>query len=153
MIGAIQNFFDTRIKNPVGDADPELGYQLATAALLFEVARADNQVQSTEEAAVAAAINKAFALPPAETESLLALARTEAEEATSLYEFTRLINDHFSAPQKSHVVELLWRVALADGDLDKYEEHLIRKVADLLYVPNRQLIQTKLRVLQEADPN
>ena len=57
----------------------------------------------------------------------------------------RLINRHFSQEEKNHIVELLWEVAYADGELDKYEEHLVRKLADLIYVPHRSFIRAKHR--------
>lgn len=132
-----------------GDAssqEAEPAYQLATAALLVEMARADYDVKQEERLSVTAAIQKAFGLSATETDELVRLAELEAEHATSLYEFTSLINTHFSAEQKRRVVELLWRVAFADGHLDKYEEHLVRKVADLIYVPHRTFIQAKHHV-------
>lgn len=149
MIELIRKFFETRIAPMTGDAssqEAEPAYQLATAALLVEMARADYDVKQEERLSVTAAIQKAFGLSATETDELVRLAELEAEHATSLYEFTSLINTHFSAEQKRRVVELLWRVAFADGHLDKYEEHLVRKVADLIYVPHRTFIQAKHHV-------
>lgn len=149
MLERIQRFFETRIAPMMGDPNSEQAepaYQLATAALLVEMARADYDVKEEERRSVTTAIEKAFRLAPEETNELVRLAELEAENATSLYEFTSLINAHFSAEQKQRVVELLWHVAFADGHLDKYEEHLVRKVADLIYVPHRAFIQTKHKV-------
>jgi uncharacterized tellurite resistance protein B-like protein len=66
------------------------------------------------------------------------------DEATSLYEFTRIINDHYSAQQKVQLIGAMWAVAFADGNLDKYEEALIRQVAELTYVPHQDYIRCKL---------
>ena len=146
MFASIKRFFDanltaaTQAGNP---ADQERAYQLATAALLIEMTRADHDVKSVELNAVTEAVQRAFELDAAQTEELLALAEEEADTATSLYEFTRLINRHFDAKQKEHIVELLWHVALADGEIDKYEDHLVRKVADLIYVPHLAFIRAK----------
>ena len=146
MFTSIKRFFDanvtaaTQAGNPV---DQERAYQLATAALLIEMTRADHDVKSVERIAVTQAVQRAFELDASETEELLALAEKEADTATSLYEFTRLINQHFDAKQKEHIVELLWHVALADGEVDKYEDHLVRKVADLIYVPHLAFIRAK----------
>lgn len=146
MFASIKRFFDanltaaTQARNPV---DRERAYQLATAALLIEMTRADHDVKSVERNAVTQAVQRAFDLDGSQTEELLALAEQEADTATSLYEFTRLINRHFDAKQKEHIVELLWRVALADGEIDKYEDHLVRKVADLIYVPHLSFIRAK----------
>jgi len=153
MLRAIQQFFETRISDAdpeTGQARSEHGYQLATAALLFEVIRADHEIKGVERRTLSDAVRRAFDLDAQETEELVRLAELEAEQSTSLYEFTRLINDHFSADEKRHVVELLWQVALADEDVDKYEEYLIRKVADLIHVPHSAFIQAKRRALGET---
>ena len=149
MLETIQRFFDTRIAPAVADrveATAEHGYQLATAALLVEMSKADAEVKEEERTAITSAVQRAFRLSSAQTDELMRLAEEEAEKATSLYEFTRLINEHFSPQQKAHVVELLWQVAFADGDVDKYEEHLVRKIANLIYVPHRAFIQAKHKV-------
>ena len=78
-------------------------------------------------------------------------ARRETDKATSLYPFTGLINQHFSPEQKAQVVEALWRVAYADGTLDKYEEHLVRKVAELIHVSHSTFIRTKLKAKQRLE--
>ena len=72
------------------------------------------------------------------------------DEAISLYEFTRVINDHYSAEQKLRLIDAMWSVAYADNDLDKYEEHLIRQVAELTYVPHSDYIQSKLSARETA---
>lgn len=148
MLDAIRQFFDTRISAAKGETESggsEHGYQLATAALLFEISRADYDIKGAERDAVSAAVRRAFGLTPEETAELVRLAELEAEQSTSLYEFTRLINEHFSKAEKQHVVELLWHIAYADRHLDKYEEHLIRKIADLIHVPHRAFIRAKQR--------
>ncbi len=146
MFDSIKRFFDANVAAAAGASSPaeqEHAYQLATAALLIEMTRADHDVKGVERDAVAHAVQRAFELDSSETEELLALAEEEADQATSLYEFTRLINRHFDPEQKQHFVELLWHVALVDGEIDKYEEHLVRKVADLIHVPHRSYIRAK----------
>lgn len=146
MFASIKRFFDANLTTASETGDPaeqEHAYRLAAAALLIEMTRADHDVKGVERKAVAEAVRRAFELEPAETDELLALAEKEADEATSLYEFTRLINRHFDPKQKEHMIELLWHVALADGEIDKYEDHLVRKVADLIYVPHLSFIRAK----------
>ena len=146
MLKAIQRFFETHIApagEGAGSPSAEHGFRLATAALLIEMTRADHDVKEAEREAVANAVQGAFQLSAEETSELVRLAELEAEGSTSLYQFTRLINEHFSPEQKRHVVELLWQVAYADGMLDKHEEQLVRKIADLIYVPHRDFMQTK----------
>ena len=142
-LGAIRD--DT---NPAEQA--ERGYKFATAMLLLEMTRADFDVKDTERHAVTEAVRKGFGLSAEETQSLVELAESEIDHATSLHEFTRLINEQLPIEKKRHVVELLWKVAYADGELDKYEDHFVRKIADLLHVRHRDLIQAKHRVQAEV---
>lgn len=155
MLRAIQQFFDKQVSAATDGRDRERaehGYRLATAALLFEVSRADYDIKGAERDTVTAAVQRAFGLGAEETAELVRLAELEAEQSTSLHEFTTLINDHFSRAEKQHVVELLWQVAYADGDIDKYEEHLIRKIADLIHLPHRAFIQAKHHAQQASKP-
>jgi len=146
MLASIKRYFETNVaaaSKSRSAAEQERAYQLATAALLIEMTRADHDVKSIEREAVTHAVQKAFELDPSQTEELVMLAEEEADGATSLYEFTRLINLHFEPQQKVHIVELLWDVALADGEIDKYEDHLVRKVADLIHVPHLSFVRAK----------
>ncbi len=119
---------------------------LAAAALMIEMTRADYVVGSEEQQVLKQILGDALELGETEITELLELAGQRADRATSLYEFTRLINDHYSAEEKLTLIECMWRVAYADGDLDKYEERLIRQVSDLIHVPHRAFISAKLAV-------
>lgn len=149
MIRRITEFFSSHIAL---SADAELQHratplQLATAALLIEVSRADFTVAESERSTLVELLKLQFKLPADQLQTLIDLAQQEAEQATSLYQFTRLINDNYSPQQKSQLILNLWQVALADADLDKYEDHLIRKVADLIHVPHSEFIRTKLAAI------
>ncbi|HHJ14129.1 MAG TPA: TerB family tellurite resistance protein [Gammaproteobacteria bacterium] len=146
MLSAIKEFFGARIDPPGPGGHDEHQLQLATAALLFEMLRADHHTDEREFQAIEHCLREVFSLSPAETGELAGLARRASEESISLHPFTRLINERFSAPDKVRVVEMLWRVAFADGRLDRYEEALVRKLADLLYVPHRDFIRARHRV-------
>lgn len=154
MIRAFRQLFESTVTSAARAAEVEErehGYHVATAALLVEVMRADYEVQPEERDAVLRALGAAFKdLSPDETRDLLARAEERADGATSLYEFTQHINRHLDHEQKAHVVELLWRVAYADGDLDKYEEHLVRRIADLIHVPHSVFIRMKHKAQGEA---
>ena len=97
-----------------------------------------------EEASLRTLLCETLDLSPEEVDRLLRQAGEQLDEATSLYDFTRVINDHYSAAQKLELVSSMWRVAYADGRLDKYEEYLIRQVAELIYVPHSDYIRVKL---------
>ena len=127
--------------------------QLATATLLVEIARADFEIHPREQDAIRRLLRGACGLDPARAAELVARAEREAEEVVSLYEFTRRLNLELSREEKTEIVEMLWRVAFADGQIDKYEEHLVRKVADLLYVPHRNFIRAKLKTIGEPSPS
>jgi uncharacterized tellurite resistance protein B-like protein len=147
VLKAIRDFYDRHVAGSLDDTDDEgreHAYRLATAALLMEISRADHDIKQVEREAVVGAVQRVFGLDAAETRMLVDLAEEEANEATSLYEFTRLINANFDAGQKQHVVEMLWQVAFADGHADKYEVHLVRRIADLIHVPHRGFIRAKL---------
>jgi uncharacterized tellurite resistance protein B-like protein len=151
MLQAIQEFFRTRIA-PDGAVEPDQhGLRLATAALLFEMLRADAEEHPDERWVLEKVLRERFDLSEAETRELAALADREAADAVSLYQFTGLINQYFTPRQKLQVVEMLWQVAFADGRLDRYEEALVRKIADLIYVPHRDFIRLKHRVMDASE--
>ncbi len=148
MLKAIREFFDRCIRPaaiPAAEADLQHRLQVAAAALLIEMMRMDARIEDVEREAVIRAIRDHFDLTREETESLLALAEQEAQRATDYYQFTSLINREFTPAQKERMIELMWQVAYADGEIDKYEDHLVRKIADLLYVPHSAFIAAKLR--------
>lgn len=148
MLDAVKKFFDQRFDaagHGHDEQDVSHALQLATAALLVEMQRADTRAEESETAAIRAVLSRHFELDEDETGNLLRLAEDRADTSVSLHEFTRLIHAHFTPAQKVTVVELLWRVAYADGYIDADEEHLVRKVADLLYVPQAAYIRAKER--------
>ena len=146
MIKAIKQFFDQHIAQEAATpATVEHRLRIATAAVLLETMRADFDVTSKEVEAVTDAVQSVFELPREETDTLIRLAEQEVRQATDYFQFTSLINKALTANEKKTVVELMWRVAYADGQLDKYEDHLIRKIAGLLHVSHRDFIAAKHR--------
>ncbi|RKZ94823.1 MAG: TerB family tellurite resistance protein [Gammaproteobacteria bacterium] len=146
MLKAIKMFFEQNISIELAVDNQEHHLKLATAALLLEMMHQDEQVLETEQQAVRQALKENFALSDEESTELCHLAQQELKNATDYYQFTKLIAEHFSQQQKIKVIELLWQVAYADNHLDAYEEHMVRRIADLIYVPHQDFIQTKLRV-------
>ncbi len=153
MLDSIKRFFEERVAAEAAQPSPEArehGLRLAAAALLFEIVRADAEIKEEERTVVRAAIQGTFGLDQEEAEELMRLAEEEARDATSLYEFTHLIDKAFSPEQKKRVVELLWLVAFADGEKHAHEEHLVRKIAGLLHVPHPDFISAKIRARAES---
>lgn len=118
--------------------------QLAGIALLVEVAMADGALADSERQTLISAIARSHRLTEAEVGQLLERATQHQDQATSVYEFTRVINDEFSAQEKYELVQAMWAVAYADGNLDKYEEHTIRKLAELIHVSHSDFIRAKM---------
>lgn len=153
MIKRIQQFFNDQIKTRA-DADAQssqTALQLATAALLIEVTHADFKVDRAERQAVARAVRGFFNLSEQETAELIDLAEEEAAQSVSLFQFTEMVDKQFSAEQKIQIVEMMWRVAFADRHKDSHEEHLVRKVADLLHVPHSAFVRTRHMVESETN--
>jgi uncharacterized tellurite resistance protein B-like protein len=149
MLNNVRRFFDQKIRSVAGGHQtelPERALQLATASLLVEVSRADFHIDASEREAIVDAVQQMFGLSSQETREIVEMAESEIEDATSLYEFTRLVNDNFDYAQKLKIVEMLWRVSYADLDKDKYEEHLIRKISDLIYVTHSDFVRMRHRV-------
>lgn len=151
MLASIKKFFDSHLQSAATQAEESTDHRLkvATVALLLETARADFNVHDDELAAVASHAQQYFTLNNGETSELLALAEEEASNATCYHEFTSLINNSYSQTEKAAIIEMMWRVAYADKELEKYEEALVRKIADLLHVPHSVFISAKLKVKQE----
>jgi uncharacterized tellurite resistance protein B-like protein len=144
MIESIRRFFDSEVSPRAQARDERRRLEIATAALLVEVMRLDGAADA-ERDAVMRGIRSKFGMSAAEADELVALAEAEARDAVGFYQFTSLVNAHFSAPQKERIVELMWQVAYADEALSAHELHVIRKVADLLYVSHGAYIAAKLR--------
>ncbi|MCX2982074.1 TerB family tellurite resistance protein [Halieaceae bacterium IMCC14734] len=144
MIKSLKSLF----QKPEQSAGPELQHSLhlAAAALLIEMTRADFEIAKAEQDALVKVLCNTLELEHAEVLELIELGSVAADRATSLYEFTRLINDHYSPDQKRELVRSMWQVAYADNDLDKYEERLIRQVSDLIHVSHAAFIKLKLEV-------
>ncbi|CAA0121171.1 Uncharacterised protein [BD1-7 clade bacterium] len=142
MIKAIQQFFEQSLTSTSPHSEDELN--LATAALLVEVMVADDHGGELERAQLIKLLENEFDVAAGHVEELLAHAEASVKESNDLYQFTRQINDNFQYPEKTHLIEALWRIAYADGRLDKYEEYTIRKISELLYVHHNDFIKAKI---------
>lgn len=149
MIEKIRQFFNSNLSitgvNSAGDSAPRDDHtlRLTTAALLIEVSQADFDLDAAEKASIVDTLRNTFNLSTMELDSLVTMAEEEVEQSTSLYQFTRLVNDFYDYEQKLTLISSMWQVAFADNNLDRYEEHLIRKVAELTYVTHKDFIRLK----------
>ena len=150
MLKTLKDLFDGLLSGAPGAgtetaADQDHRLRLATAVLLVEVMRADASWGDAERQAVQAALVEKFALQPDEADRLAELAESTARQATDLFGFTSQLNDRFSLEQKVRMVELMWRVAYADGHLADHERHTLWRVADLLHVPQGAYVLARQR--------
>lgn len=150
MLTKLQKFFDRYLgDNSKKEAPLEHRLQLASAALMVEMIHVDEQITIEEEKKLQQLLRQRFELEDSEIEALIDLAHNEKHEATDYHAFTSLLNKHFTQQQKIKLVEDLWQLAYADNQLDKYEEHLLRRLAELLHVPHQDFIRTKHKILQQ----
>ncbi len=118
----------------------------ACAALLIETALADKVFNTEEIDSMKKTLREVYGIDEKDLDELISESEKKVSESTSLYEYTRLINDLCDYQDKLKLIQNLWAIAFADKHLDKYEEYLIRKISDLLYVSHSDFIQQKLNV-------
>jgi uncharacterized tellurite resistance protein B-like protein len=131
-------------------ADIEHALRVATAVLLVEVARADFIIVPSEKLRLRELLEQQFHLSTQELDALLEEAEADADRMVSIQHVTRLLNEHYDHAMKRQVVEMMWQLVYADGEKDHYEEHLIRQVADLLYVSHSEFIQARHKAEAES---
>ena len=121
----------------------EEAIRMATAVLMIDVARADHVFDETEFESVLGLIESHFNIGPESAVEIFNDANEEAEDLTSLHDFTQLLHSNLDEAEKSRIVALLWRIAYADGRLDKYEDSLVLKISDLLHVSRGRVMRLK----------
>lgn len=147
MIGSLRALLREMAARPGPPPDPDQ-VPLAMAALLVEAARADHHVKEAELEEIGALLAVRLDLEPARAAELVHRARGKVEQSVSLYEFTRPLHESLSYSQKEELVRMLWHVVMADRRLDKYEEYLVSKVSELLYVARGDVIRLRHEALQ-----
>lgn len=147
MINALKKFFD-ETGGTAARVIPERerhSLQVAVASLLHEATRVDLKDAPEEHAAAARALASLFDVSAADSTTLLEEGRERARRLTSYYAPVSVIKRDFDLSQRVLLIEHLWRIAYSDGRLDQYEDHFVRKIAHLLYVPNTQCILARNR--------
>ncbi len=140
------NFFKKIFQTEDSD-DPKIDDKTsikACIALLLETSMADEVLDESELKALKNTLLTDFLIEEDEIDELINFAKENVEDSTSLYEFTRDINDNFDSDERIKLIESMWKIAYADGNIDKYEEHIIRKVSNLIYVAHSDFIKAKL---------
>ena len=145
MLKQLRDIFNKTLINPDRDdaQSRDHALRLATATLLIEVVRADYEEDVKEIEATVRQLRTHFDLTEDETLLLVKEAEEKADHSVSLQDFTRVLHEQLTEAEKHSVIEMLWRVALADDRLDKHEDYVVRKVAGLLYVTHSDLIRIR----------
>jgi uncharacterized tellurite resistance protein B-like protein len=120
---------------------------LAIASLLVELARSDFSESETELDAIRHVLGRRFGVNEETVDDLISRAMHRADRAVSLHEFTHRLNTELPHADKLAIIEMLWEVSHADGRIDKHEEHLVRRVAGLLHISDRDRIRLKLKTV------
>ena len=116
----------------------------ACSALLIEVAYADKIFDESEIISLKESLKETYDIDDIIIDELISDAKKTVDESTSLYEYTRVVNDEFEYSDKLELLSRIWKLAFADGNLDKYEDHLIRKISDLIHISHSDFIKIKL---------
>ena len=135
-----KNLFRTK-ESEVDSKDNSI--QKSICSLMIEVAYADNQLDESELKAMAHSLNE-LDIEEEEIQEIVDATLAKSKESISFYEHTRILNDQLDYDQKKEVLNSVWAIAFADGEMDKHEEHLIRRIADLLYLNHKDFINAKL---------
>ena len=152
MFRTLRDLYDSLLAPPAGADLPSVEHalRLATAVMLVEVMRADGSFHPGEREAVQAGLRDRFDLSADEAARLAELADATARESTDLFSFTARIDERFEMAQKVRMIELMWRVAYADGHLSEHERHVMWRIADLLHVPQGAYVHARMRAQKES---
>ena len=143
LIDQVVGVIATPDRTESGGKDREAALRLATAVLMIDVARADHQFDESEFDRILELVRAHFKLEPEDAAKLVVAANERSDEAVSAYEFTQLLHEHLDEEEKARIVHLLWQIAYADGQLDKYEDAFVLKISDLLYVSRGRVMRLK----------
>ena len=143
------------IKKIMGNKESEDGEKaekrdinLATCAILLELANADGKFNKQEKDDIIKIFKTKYNLSESEANELLKSSEAELEKSVDLWRFTNLINQNYSLEEKLKVIEIIWEVAYSDGKLEKHEDYLVHKLATLLRLNHKQLIDAKLKIIK-----
>ena len=128
----------------------ENGSIKACIALMLETSMADDLLDESEIKTLKATLINDFKLEGTEIDELIEISKKNVDDSTSLYDFTRDINDNFESEERIKLIESMWKIAYADGNIDKFEEHIIRKVSNLIYVSHSDFIKAKISAKEKT---
>lgn len=145
MLSKLTDFLSTIIPSFGSENRPEYTLQQATAVLLVEVMRSDAESTDEEQATILRILKEWFHLGDAEVAQLTELGHRAAKAANDFHQFTSLINRELELSEKVRLIEYMWQVAYADRKISAHENHIMRKLADLLHIPHGDNVAAKMR--------
>jgi uncharacterized tellurite resistance protein B-like protein len=148
MIERLLNFL-TGMEAPAAEPKPD-ELELAVAALLIEAARMDDDFDAAERATIERLLSERFDLAPEAVRALVEAAEQKVQATAQYFPFTREITKRLSTEQRVGIIEMLWEVAYADGVLDPHEDMLLRQIAGLIHVPDRDRGLARKRALEKS---
>ncbi|MDX8407724.1 MAG: TerB family tellurite resistance protein [Mariprofundaceae bacterium] len=143
MLKSLKRLWNDAVSHPEAGARAH-SLELCVAALMVEIMRVDGRIEAAERQQILEQLQQAFELTDQASENLLQQASLVTDKALDMHQFTSRIVKGFSTDERLDILQQLWRVAMADGRVDPYEEQLLRRVADLLGIHHRQFIEAKL---------
>ncbi len=146
MIDLVKNFFG-KTKEKENNTPHDI--RIATCALLLEMAEIDGDFSEEERDSIISVVCKDFDMSDDIAAALLDASKEELAGSRDLWQFTNLINQNYTQEEKASIIETVWRIAYTDGNLDKYEDFLVHKLSNMLYLNHGQLIDAKIKVLEE----
>ncbi len=148
MLNKLMNHFAPASPEP--NSSPQERLKVATCVILLEAARADDEFTDDERTKIVTTLQQRFALSDADVKELIDAATAERQESSDLWKFTHQINDACTTEEKIGIVEEIWRVIVADGGIHGQENTLAHQIARLLNLTHGQLIEAKVKVLDEV---
>ena len=147
MIDLVRRFFGKSRDESQGDKEKDTAHdiQIATCALFLEMSNIDGEFSESERDSIMAVLKKDYGLSGEHTSALIDASHEELEKSIDLWRFTNLINQNYSLEEKIRIIEIIWHIVYADGKLNKHEDYLVHKLAKLLHLTHKHLIDAKLK--------
>src|SRR5262250_3055623 len=145
----IRRFFLSKLSSPEAPHRPD-SVAIAACALLLEIAHADDVFAPEERERILRAVREDLGVPPEDVDEVVRLAEEERRESVDLYQFTKLVGEKFTRDQRLRLVEVIWGVVYADGELSAVENQLARRIAELLGFQHPEVQAGRERVKQGA---
>ncbi|MEJ2363885.1 MAG: TerB family tellurite resistance protein [Deltaproteobacteria bacterium] len=152
MMDLLKKFF-TKTSDEVSAAESvrtSRDVRIATCALLLEMAKIDGEFSELEKKSIVEALESSYQLSAESATAFMEAADEQLEKSIDLWHFAKLINENYSTAEKIKIIEMVWQIIYTDGTLDKHEDYLVHKLANLLRLSHEQLIEAKLKVLHSA---